>query len=165
MVPACGGGGGAGGDVPPWRVLEEGDGALINEEEAVLWYRRAAEARFTESIFTMGVCWERGVGVPVNKVEALSWYRRAGEAGLPKAMFNVGMYHCAGRGRVCVQGSCRDFGETRRKTWRFWIESREFPGGESVRGRAHRGIRGVAQKGGAEHGPGPGCRKLTHFSN
>jgi len=58
-----------------------GDGVAKDAEQAVSWYRRAAEAGNTEAQFNLGSCYDDGDGVAKDAEQAVSWYRRAAEAG------------------------------------------------------------------------------------
>jgi TPR repeat protein len=49
-----------------------------NLQEALVWYRRAAEQGDVDSEVALGVAYEGGIGVPQNYVEAHKWYNLAG---------------------------------------------------------------------------------------
>lgn len=50
-------------------------------EEAVAWYRKAAEQGHALAQKELGRCCEHGVGTEANLEEALAWYRKAKEGG------------------------------------------------------------------------------------
>ena len=49
--------------------------------EAVKWFRKAAEQGEYISHYYLGLCYENGEGVPQDKAEAVKWYRKAAEQG------------------------------------------------------------------------------------
>ena len=50
-------------------------------EEAVKWYRKAAEQNYADAQVNLGVCYMEGQGVGKDYVEAVKWYRKAAEQG------------------------------------------------------------------------------------
>jgi TPR repeat protein len=56
-----------------------GEGAVKNYEEAVNWYRKAAEQGFAGAQNNLAVMYEKGLGVPKDDSEAAKWYQRAAE--------------------------------------------------------------------------------------
>lgn len=62
-----------------------GKGVPKNEEEAVQWYRKAAEQGFAQAQYNLGVCYHYGVGVLINLAEATQWYHKAVAQGYPDA--------------------------------------------------------------------------------
>jgi len=75
-----------------------GDGVAKDAEQAVSWYRRAAEAGHADAQFNLGVCYSDGDGVAKDAEQAVSWYRRAAEAGNADAQFNLGVCYSNGDG-------------------------------------------------------------------
>jgi len=75
-----------------------GDGVAKDAEQAVSWYRRAAEAGHADAQFNLGVCYVNGDGVAKDAEQAVSWYRRAAEAGHASAQFNLGICYFNGDG-------------------------------------------------------------------
>jgi TPR repeat protein len=49
----------------------------VNPQEALIWYRRAAEQGDCDSQFSLGTAYERGIGVPQDYIEAHKWYNLA----------------------------------------------------------------------------------------
>jgi len=72
-------------------AMHTGDGVAKDAEQAVSWYRRAAEAGNAAAQFNLGVCYANGDGVAKDAEQAVSWYRRAAEAGHADAQFNLGL--------------------------------------------------------------------------
>ena len=56
-----------------------GQGTATNREEAVRWYRRAAEAGNPDAQASLGLCLLRGWGCEKDVDEAIRWYSRAAE--------------------------------------------------------------------------------------
>jgi TPR repeat protein len=52
-----------------------------NYEEAVKWYRLAAEQGNVDAQYNLGCSYEDGEGVEQNHEEAIKWYRLAAEQG------------------------------------------------------------------------------------
>jgi uncharacterized protein len=50
------------------------DTASGNLDEALLWYRRAAEQGDVDSEIVLGLAYAKGIGVEQNEVEAFKWY-------------------------------------------------------------------------------------------
>ena len=51
-------------------------------QEAVKWYRKAAEQGYSAAQFNLGVCYDNGDGVDKNPSKAKYWYRKAADNGL-----------------------------------------------------------------------------------
>ena len=60
-------------------------------EEAVKWYRKAADLGHPEAIRSLGSCYAMGKGVSQCHEEAVAWYYRAADLGDAKAMYNIGI--------------------------------------------------------------------------
>lgn len=56
-----------------------GWGVEENDDEALKWYRKAAERGYAPSMFKLGYCYEEGFGVEKDMEKALEWYRKAAE--------------------------------------------------------------------------------------
>lgn len=67
-------------------------------EEAVKWYRKAAEQGYAPAQDSLGDCHHFGHGVDVDYVEAVKWYRKAAEQGYRFAQFSLGMCYHFGHG-------------------------------------------------------------------
>lgn len=64
-------------------------------EEAVKWYRKAAEQGFDIAQDSLGNCYYLGHGVDEDYVKAVKWYRKAAEQGNDDAKTNLGWcYYC-----------------------------------------------------------------------
>jgi S1-C subfamily serine protease len=78
-------------------LYSEGRGVPNDQKQALIYFRKAAEAGTAEAQFNLGLCYAHGQGVPTNWVEAVRWYRKAAEAGVPEAQANLGL--CVARGQ------------------------------------------------------------------
>ena len=61
-----------------------------NYEEAVKWYRKAAEQGYALAQYYLGSCYEEGQGVAQDDVEAVKWYRMAAEQGHVDSQSSLG---------------------------------------------------------------------------
>jgi hypothetical protein len=64
-----------------------------NYEEAVKWYRLAAEQECAPAQCNLGLCYETGRGVEQNIREAVKWFIRAARQGDKTAQHNLGVYY------------------------------------------------------------------------
>ena len=69
-----------------------------NYEEAVKWYRKAAEQGLAEAQNSLGDCYYNGDGVSEDEEEAVKWYRKAAEQGLAEAQNSLGDCYYNGDG-------------------------------------------------------------------
>jgi TPR repeat protein len=67
-------------------------------QEALKWYRPAAEQGYAPAQYSLGVAYERGQGVPQDYREAVKWYRRAAAQGNELAQVNLGVMYTKGKG-------------------------------------------------------------------
>ena len=65
-------------------------------DEAVGYYRRAAEQGHAWAQFRLGLCYENGRGITKDATQAVTWYRKAAEQGHAPAQSNLG--YCYGTG-------------------------------------------------------------------
>ena len=63
------------------NAYKRGEGVEKNFEEAVKWWRFAAEQGGVDAQFNLGVCYYKGTGVEEDLEEAVKWYRLAAEKG------------------------------------------------------------------------------------
>jgi TPR repeat protein len=73
-------------------------GVAKDYEEAVKWYRKAAEQNFALAQFDLGTCYSNGQGVMKDNVEAVKWYRKAADQNLAKAQYNLAVCYSNGQG-------------------------------------------------------------------
>jgi uncharacterized protein len=70
-------------------LYEEGIGVLQNDEEAIYWYRLAAEQGNPGGQNNLGRMYEEGRGVPRDFREAVIWYQKAAAQGNTQAQGNL----------------------------------------------------------------------------
>ena len=67
-------------------------------EEAVKYFRKAAERGHADAQYQLGMCYEFGFGVEKDLSEAVKWFRKAAERGHADAQYQLGMCYDCGRG-------------------------------------------------------------------
>ena len=75
-----------------------GNGVVMNTEEAVKWYRAAADQELPDAQHRMYKCCLDGIGMERNLENAAKWCRRAADAGFVEAMFDMGTLYDEGLG-------------------------------------------------------------------
>lgn len=75
-----------------------GTGVEENKEEAVKWFRKAAEQGNAEAQYHLGECYYDGEGVEQDIEEAVEWYREAAEQGYAPAQYMLGLCYYDGEG-------------------------------------------------------------------
>lgn len=82
------------GDALTMHLLGNSYNASSRYEEAVDWYRKAADLGLPEAQNSLGLKYDAGEGVVLDDREAARLYRLAAEQGLAVAQYNLGlMYH------------------------------------------------------------------------
>lgn len=69
-----------------------------NFQEAVKWYREAAEQGNADAQCNLGYCYEIGNGVAKNSQEAVKWYGKSAGQGHTTAQRNLANCYAYGRG-------------------------------------------------------------------
>ena len=72
--------------------------ADVDSEQAVAWFRRAAEAGSARALRHLGICYMKGLGVALDTAQGYIWLRRAAEAGELDAMHGLGLCYRDGHG-------------------------------------------------------------------
>ncbi len=75
-----------------------GQGVPQDDQEAVRWYRLAADQDFASAQGLLGLMYYEGRGVPQDYTEAVKWYRLAAEQGLAVAQYKLGLMYALGHG-------------------------------------------------------------------
>ena len=75
-----------------------GDGVKTNLQEAVMWYRKAAEQGHAKAQYELGMAYSNGKGVEKNPPEAAIWYSKAAEQGHAEAQYELGLAYANGEG-------------------------------------------------------------------
>lgn len=83
-------------------------GAPMDIEEAVVWWRKAAEQGSCEAMYHLGCVYSCGAGVPADDTEAVAWWRKAAEAGdaLSQEELASCYYDGKGGGALPNRGGC-----------------------------------------------------------
>ena len=74
------------------------NGKPKNYEEAVKWFRMAAEQGYHHGQFNLGLCYDNGYGITKDDTEAVKWYRMAAEQGYADAQFKLAIKYDEGEG-------------------------------------------------------------------
>ena len=81
-------------------LIYEGDyGAKSDLNEAIAWYRRAAEAGDRDARFALGKMYLGGRGVPADASRAADYFEQAADRGQTQAIYNLGLVYLEGKGR------------------------------------------------------------------
>ena len=75
-----------------------GQGVTKNYQQAIMWYRKAADQGHTLSQLMLGYIYDSGEGVRENDQEAVRWYRLAAEQGNVEAQHSLGYMYANGLG-------------------------------------------------------------------
>ena len=100
-----------------------GEGVAQDKEEAVKWYRKAAEQGVAEAQFNLGVCYDNGEGVAQDKEEAVKWYRKAAEQGVAEAQYNLGACYA----------NCEGVEQDKKEAMK-WLRKAAVNGNENAKG-------------------------------
>ena len=76
----------------------DGRGVTKDYEEAVFWYRRAAEQGNALAQANLGVMYRDGMGVTQDDEEAVEWWKKAAEQENAIAQYNLGVMYGKGIG-------------------------------------------------------------------
>jgi TPR repeat protein len=79
-------------------MYDNGDGVPKDTEEALKWFRKAADRGNVVAQRNLGVMYFNGDGVAKDNAEALKWYRRAAEQGNANAESDLGFMYVNGDG-------------------------------------------------------------------
>ena len=77
-------------------MYNRGRGVTIDYDQAVSWYRRAAEGGYAWAQYFLGLKLSLGQGVAQNEKEAANWYRRAAEQEHALAQYNLANMYLKG---------------------------------------------------------------------
>lgn len=70
----------------------------LDHQEAVRWYRMAAQRDHPDAMYRLCILSDRGLGLPQDYQEAWRWCRLAADSGQARAMLIVGGFFERGRG-------------------------------------------------------------------
>ncbi|MBT4890195.1 MAG: sel1 repeat family protein [Rhodospirillales bacterium] len=69
-----------------------------NYEQALIWYKKAAEQGNKEAQNNLAGLYEFGLGLPQDFTKAIHWYRLAATTGEPHAQHSLGVIYAEGKG-------------------------------------------------------------------
>ena len=75
-----------------------GDRVTQDYNEAIKWYRLAAEQGYAKAQNNLGIMYDSGLGVKQDYSEAIKWYRLAADKGYSGAQTSLGIMYDYGRG-------------------------------------------------------------------
>lgn len=81
------------------EMYEFGQGVARNNDEALKWYRLAAEQNVVAAWHNLGRSYNFGTGVEQDYAKAEEWYRKAAEKGHMDAMFFLGTLYSNNHGQ------------------------------------------------------------------
>jgi uncharacterized protein len=79
-------------------MYEYGQGVPQDYEEAVKWYKKAAEQNFAGAQYNLGLLCEDGKGLPQDYKESVKWYTKAAEHDFVIAQHNLALLYANGQG-------------------------------------------------------------------
>ena len=79
-------------------MYDNGRGTPRDYNEAVKWYKKAAETGIPEAQYNLGNMYSIGQGVTKDNEEAVKWYTKAAEQGYSDAQLNLGAMYQYGKG-------------------------------------------------------------------
>ena len=79
-------------------MYADGRGVEQSDQEAVKWFRKAAEQGLADAQWMLGMMYADGCGVEQSDEEATKWYRKAAEQGFADAQCDLGDMYAFGRG-------------------------------------------------------------------
>lgn len=78
--------------------LTYGCGVQKNLSEAIIFYEKSAQQKYTRAMYNLGVLYQNGNGVEKNLFKAVELYQNAVQAGEPHAMTNLAFLYQNGYG-------------------------------------------------------------------
>jgi TPR repeat protein len=66
-------------------MYANGRGVPKDDQQAVVWYRKAAEYGLPDARYSLGLAYENGQGIPQDLTLAMAWFRKAAEQGHKEA--------------------------------------------------------------------------------
>jgi TPR repeat protein len=73
-----------------------GRGVPLDQNEALKWFRRAADQGDPIAQFYLGVMYSKGQSVPLDYAEASKWFRLAADQGYADAQYSLGVSYARG---------------------------------------------------------------------
>jgi uncharacterized protein len=79
-------------------IYANGWGVQRDDDEAIIWYRKAADQGLPIAQYHLGLAFLFGDGVQPDQVEGINWIRRAADQGYPLAQLFLGFAYASGLG-------------------------------------------------------------------
>ena len=79
-------------------MYRDGRGVLRDDQQALEWFRKAAEQGAAYAQASLGRMYESGRGVAKDETQAVQWYRKAAEQGNALGQAYLGYMYQSGRG-------------------------------------------------------------------
>jgi len=79
-------------------MYDNGRGVPQDDQQALYWYRKAAEQGVAEAQYNLGFMYKNGQGVPQSYQQAIYWYQKAADQGYALAQYNLGGMYYDGNG-------------------------------------------------------------------
>jgi TPR repeat protein len=79
-------------------MYRHGEGVQPDYEQALAWYRKAADQGWAQAQTELGFMYVTGLGVWQNYKEAFAWYRKAADQGVAAAQHSLGLLYEKGYG-------------------------------------------------------------------
>ncbi len=79
-------------------MYEQGKGVPQNYDQAMIWYRKAADQKHSAALLSVGNLYDKGIGVPQSYNEAANWYLKAAKVGNAQAMYFIASMSYNGEG-------------------------------------------------------------------
>lgn len=81
-----------------YMAKKQEDKKFLDVNEAVRWYKIAAEQENVYAMEQLGYIYGNGIGIPRDYKEAYAWYLKAASKGSPDAAWNLGSFYLNGLG-------------------------------------------------------------------
>ena len=118
-------------------MYDTGDRVERNPEQAVHWFKKAAEAGIAGACLYLGMKYAFGAGVNQDRAEAKYWYEQAAVGGWPQAAFLLGSLYLDSPATDQVRGCA----------WLGIAAEQGYPGAEQARQQECSGLNDkIAQK-------------------
>ena len=79
-------------------MYTKGRGVALDYQEAMRWFRKAADQGLAMAQGNMGVIYAKGQGVAQDYQEAMRWFRKAADQGLAEGQYYLGCMYSDGQG-------------------------------------------------------------------
>lgn len=80
------------------NCYSSGLGVICNPQQAIYWYKLAAEHHYPPAQYNLGICYDTGYGVSIDYHQAFINYQQAAKQGFKDAQHNLGICYVIGQG-------------------------------------------------------------------